>query len=132
MFDLKLKKNADPYFGWTPEKTEEYIIARPLKAGDKMLIVNTQAGFEEYVLATVVNQDTGRQHRVVLDTASAWGGTSFYRSGKNCFSPKGKSKMIPPVPEVLEVIATTPSGKFVLSNRRHGTPLLNTHPTKNL
>jgi hypothetical protein len=84
MFDLKLTAGKDPYFGWTREK---YIIERPPQAGDTMLIVNTQAGFEEYVLATVENPDSGKQHRVILGQAAAWGGASFYRSGRTATHP---------------------------------------------
>lgn len=120
MFDLKLPTGADPFFGWTPEKTKQYIDERPLKVGDKMLILNQQAGFEEYVLAKVVEPASGRQRRVVLDRAAAWGGASFYRTGKNCFSPTGKSRMIPPVDDVLAAMKGDTSGASVMSNRLYG------------
>jgi hypothetical protein len=28
-----------------------------------------------------------------------------FRSGRNCFSPKGQSRMIPPAPEIMEHIS---------------------------
>lgn len=118
--NFKLPSGADPLFGWTEEKTQAYIVDRPLKAGDQMLIVNQQAGLEEYVLATVLNADSGKQHRIVLDQAAAYGGASFYRTGKNCFAPRGKSRMIPPVEEVLAEIAKSPNKRWVMSNRHYG------------
>jgi hypothetical protein len=102
MIELTLIKNSDPYFGWTEEKTKLYIEENSLKIGDQMLIVNTQAGMLEYVIAKVENPDSGRQHRVILTATADWGGASFYRSGKNCWSPTGQSRMIPPVSKVIE------------------------------
>jgi hypothetical protein len=120
MTKLNLPTGADPHFGWTPEKIKQYIEERPLQAGDMMLIVNRQAGFEEYILAKVVDPSSGRQRRVVLDRAAAWGGTSFYRTGKNCFSPTGQSRMIPPVEEVLNAMKSDTPGATVMSQRHYG------------
>lgn len=122
MSHIELPKGADPYFGWTEDKTKSYIDDRPLAVGDQMLIVNQQGGLEEYVLANVVNPSSGRQRRVILDASAAWGGSSFYRSGKNCFSPTGKSRMIPPVKEVVDKIKETPTGRRIMSNRLYSNP----------
>lgn len=70
-----------------------------------MIIYNGQGGFHEYQLAIVENPDHGRQHRVILSKSAAWAGTTFYRTGKNCYSPTGQSRMIPPVPEIMEYLA---------------------------
>lgn len=117
---VQLATGADGLFGWTPEKTKGYVVDRPLSIGDAMLIVNQQAGFEEYVLATVVNPAYGKQRRIVLDKAAAYGGTAFFPSGKNCFSPRGKSIMIPPVAEVVNLIMSVAPRDSVMSNRRYG------------
>lgn len=117
---VRLATGADGLFGWTPEKTKAYIVDRPLAIGDHMLVVNQQAGFEEYVLATVVNPASGRQRRIILDKAAAYGGTTFYASGKNCFSPRGQSIMIPPVPEVVSLILSVAPRDTIMSNRHYG------------
>lgn len=96
---------AYPLFGWTPTATREYIEKRPLVRGDLMIIYNGQAGFHQYALAEVQNPSAGRQKRVILSKAAHYGGTSFYRTGQNCYSPKGQSRMIPPVPALIEHLA---------------------------
>jgi hypothetical protein len=91
-----------PYFGWDDDTTKAYIVDRPLAFGDIMLIYNGQANMNHYEVATVVDPALGRQKRVLLSTPSATGGMTFYRSGKNCFSPKGQSRMLPPASEIME------------------------------
>lgn len=91
-----------PLFGWTDEATRRYIEEKPLVSGDFMVIYDGQAGFHQYRLATVENPASGKQRRVLLSKAAAFGGTSFYRTGKNCFSPTGQSRMLPPIPELAE------------------------------
>ena len=113
MTDLWLAKDDDPYFGWTSESIKLYIEDKPLKKGDLMLVVYTQAMMIEYVLAEVLSPDSGRQHRVTLNKGAMYGGTSFYRTGKNCWSPTGHSKMIPPVPEVMVKFTENPNIKQV-------------------
>lgn len=90
-----------PLFGWTEETTKQFIAEKPLQAGDPMIIYNGQAGMHHYVLATVENPALGKQKRVLLSRSGAYGGTTFYRSGKNCFAPTGQTRMLPPVPELM-------------------------------
>lgn len=91
-----------PMFGWTEETTKKFIDAKPLQAGDPMIIYNGQAGLHHYVLARVENPALGKQKRVLLSKSGAYGGATFYRSGKNCFSPTSQTRMLPPVPELME------------------------------
>lgn len=86
----------DWLLGWTEEKVKAYVESRPLAAGDKMLIVNQYGGFRTYELVQVENPSLGRQRRVLVSMHQQLGGQTFYRSGKNCFQPKGQTKMIPP------------------------------------
>lgn len=90
-----------PMFGWTEEKTKLFIADKPLQAGDSMIIYNGQAGMHHYILAKVENPALGMQKRVLLSKSGAYGGTTFYRSGKNCFAPTGQTRMLPPVPELM-------------------------------
>ncbi|SEP43015.1 hypothetical protein SAMN05216316_3087 [Nitrosovibrio sp. Nv6] len=92
-----------PLFGWTEEGVRSYIENKPLAAGDVMIIYNGQAGFHTYTLAVVENPAWGKQRRVILSKSAAFGGSSFYRTGKNCFSPKGKSRMIPPTQQLSQI-----------------------------
>jgi hypothetical protein len=90
-----------PLFGWTEEKTKTFIADKPLQAGDPMIIYNGQAGMHHYQLAKVENPALGKQKRVLLSKAGAYGGSTFYRSGKNCFAPTGQTRMLPPIPELM-------------------------------
>ena len=90
-----------PFFGWNEDGIKNYIIDTPLAAGDLMIVYNGQGGVHQYFLAKVINPALGKQSRVVLSKNGNYGGTSFYRSGKNCFAPTGQTKMLPPIPELM-------------------------------
>ena len=90
-----------PLFGWTEKTVKTYILEKPLLLGDHMISYNGQSGLHHYSLATVENAALGKQKRILLSKAGAYGGTTFYRSGKNCFSPTGQSRMLPPVPALM-------------------------------
>lgn len=96
-----------PYFGWTEDRIKRFVLDTPLKVGDPMIIYNGQGGMHHYVLARVENPALGKQKRVLLSKSSATGGATFYSSGKNCFSPKGRSKMLPLIPELIEHLSDT-------------------------
>lgn len=91
-----------PLFGWDEQSIKSYCDQKPVQKGDVMIIYNGQAGIHEYLLAVVENPSSGKQRRVILSKTPAWGGASFYRTGKNCFSPKGQSKMLPPVAALMK------------------------------
>lgn len=91
-----------PLFGWTDNSTRDHIQDKPLVVGDLMIIYNGQGGLHGYSLASVENPSSGKQRRVILSKAAAFGGTSFYRTGKNCYSPRGRSRMLPPVLALME------------------------------
>lgn len=89
-----------PHFGWDGDSVRKYVESKPLVAGDKMFVYNGQGGMHEYIEATVENPSLGRQKRVVLSVSAAYGGSTFYRTGKNCYSPTGQSFMLPPTPQL--------------------------------
>jgi hypothetical protein len=94
-----------PLFGWTHESTKKYVEDKPLAVGDQMIIYNGQSGMHHYVLAFVENPSLGSQKRVLLSRSGAYGGTTFYRSGKNCFAPTGQTRMLPPVDALMDHFA---------------------------
>lgn len=104
---MALEKNINappgyPLFGWSRESIKQHLTDNPLSVGDLMIIYNAHGGFHRYSLATVVNPSSGPQKRVVLSKAGDSGGTSFYRNGRNAFTPKGRTVMLPPVPALME------------------------------
>ena len=96
-----------PLFGWTEETIKQFILDGPLQAGNPMIIYNGQAGMHHYILAKVENPEHGKQRRVLLSKSGAYGGTTFYRSGKNCSAPAGQTRMLPPVPELMTHLSET-------------------------
>lgn len=91
-----------PLFGWTPEAVKAHLLAQPPKVGGAMILYNAHGGFHSYSLATVVQPAAGRQKRIVLSRAGHSGGTAFHRTGINAFMPKGRTRMIPPVPTLMQ------------------------------
>lgn len=84
----------DPMLGWTHETIKEYIIGKPLQAGDQMVIAEWQGGVPVYRMMTVDSVNVGRQKRVIV------AGESFHRSGKYCFEPTGRTCLLPPTPSL--------------------------------
>lgn len=94
-----------PFFGWDETSTKHYFESSNLKKGDHVMVYNGQGGFHEYRMATVEEPALGRQKRVVLSVDAAWGGSTFYRSGRNCYSPTGQSRMLPPIKALMPYFA---------------------------
>ena len=77
-----------------------------MRPGDAVAVRETQGHVLEYHLATV---GAVRRGRIYLDKAAAWGGSSWYaRSGKNCWSPKGQSRLVIPTEPVRDWIERRP------------------------
>lgn len=91
-------KIIDHLFGFEGERLVKYIEETPINVGDEMMIYNGQGNLDGYQLVTVEAVNHGRQKRVIVSKNPGWGGRSFYRNGKNCFSPKGQSNLLPAIP----------------------------------
>lgn len=91
-----------PLFGWDWDSVKDYVVQKPLEAGDQMIIHNSHAGLETYQLADVHAVNSGHQKRVILSRAGYSGGLSFHRSGRSCFHARGQTRMIPPIQALME------------------------------
>lgn len=91
-----------PFFGWSRDTIKQHFEQTPPKAGDHVIIYNSQAGLHRYALATVDVPSSGPQKRIILSRAGDSGGTSFYRNGINTYMPKGQTFLLPPVPVLTE------------------------------
>ena len=89
------ERKRDPLFGYEGEALKKYIEEKPLTIGDQMLIYGSQGMMHSYTLVVVDAVDSGRQKRVVVSKSAPWGGRSFYRSGINCYAPRGQSRLLP-------------------------------------
>ena len=88
----------DPLLGFEGDSLKEYIVSKPVQVGDEMILYGGHGHFKKYELVTVEAVDVGRQKRIIISKPCPWGGKSFYRSGINCFAPKGQSHLLPPLP----------------------------------
>lgn len=94
-----IDRNLRWHFGWEFKTTRQYFKKNPPKIGEYLLAVSTQASMLTYEIAAVnrVNNRT-----IQLDKQFTWAGPSFYYSGKNCFSPKGRTRVVPLKKEMSE------------------------------
>lgn len=93
-----------PCHGQTQESVEAWLRANA-QPGCQVVIRSTQGGLLEYKLATVEAVAKGR---IRLDKGGGAGGVSFYFTGKNCFHPKGQTRLVEPTPEALEACKGLP------------------------
>ena len=93
------KPPKPPCHGQTAQSVEAWL-REHIAEGIQVAIRNTQGGRISYKTATVVRLARGR---FTLDRAGETGGASFYYSGKNCFHPKGQTRLVIPTPEVIAV-----------------------------
>ena len=102
------------------EQTEE-AVAQWLKAnvrlGATVVVRHTQGGFVHYVKAEVIRIGKGRFEVDTLGKGHlSTAGKTFYHSGKNCFNPKGKTRLVIPTEAVLaactETVPTSSMGQL--------------------
>lgn len=91
-----------PCFGQTIEEVEEWLRTN-VALGTVVAIRNSQAGFLQYVRAKVVRIGKGRFEVQPENTYTLSGaGQTFYYSGKNCWQPKGQTRLVIPTAEVAK------------------------------
>lgn len=102
-------KNA-PCYGQTAETVKKWL-EENVHLGAQVVVRHTQGGRVQYVQATVVRLGKGRFE---VDSIGAHSlspaGTSFYYSGKNCWHPKGQTRLVASTEAVLA--ATEGDGVF--------------------
>lgn len=93
-----------PCFGQTQESVEAWLRAN-VKVGTLVAIRNTQGGFLQYIPAKVVRIGRGR-FEVAPESCRTLSGAnnSFFFSGKNCWQPKGRTRLVIPNQEILGAV----------------------------
>jgi hypothetical protein len=90
-----------PCHGQTEESVKDWLRSN-VHIGCAVAIRNTPAGFLQYVPATVVRMGRGRFEVAPLNSFTlSSAGNTFYYSGKNCWHPKGQTRLVIPTPEVI-------------------------------
>ena len=97
---IKLMGHA-PCYGQTEEQIKEWM-KKNVNVGTVVIVRNTQAGLIQYAKAAVVRLGHGRFEVDTLGPGNlSAGGKTFFYSGKNCFHPKGQTRLVIPTDEVL-------------------------------
>lgn len=85
---------------FTEDQVKEYFSANPPAQGDTLILSMSQFHRNAYRLVRVVNPASGKQLRIIVDKGDAFGGASYYQSGKSTFAPKGQTVLRPYVAAV--------------------------------
>lgn len=90
-----------PCYGQTADEVEAWLRAN-VRIGATVALRHTQAGFLQYATATVTRIGKDRFEVDALGPGNlSTAGRSFYYSGKNCWSPKGQTRLVIPTEVVL-------------------------------
>lgn len=89
-----------PCYGQTAEAIETWLRTNA-QLGVELVVRRTQFHMLEYTKAKVTGFGRGR---IYTDQGS------FYYSGKNCFQPKGQTRLVIPTPETLASCYGRPVG----------------------
>ncbi|MBA1274471.1 hypothetical protein [Stutzerimonas azotifigens] len=87
---------------FTEGQVKEYFTVNPPAQGDTLILAMSQFHRNAYRLVRVVNPASGKQLRIIVDKGDAFGGASYYRTGKSTFAPKGQTVLRPYVAMVAE------------------------------
>ncbi len=90
---------------FTEDQVKEYFTANPPAQGDTLILSMSQHHRNAYRLVRVANPASGKQRRIIIDKGDAFGGSSYYRSGKSTFAPKGQTVLRPFVATVAAMLS---------------------------
>lgn len=104
MREIRPALSKSPCHGQTEDAVKTWM-KENVALGVTVVVRNTQGGFLHYAKAEVVRLGKGR-FEVKVDPAHEGGlstaGATYYYSGKNCFHPKGQTRLVIPTEEVLK------------------------------
>lgn len=90
---------TDPAADQTPEEIEAFLRSR--KEGDEVAIHNPQGGPNMLTIKIAVVTEVRPRGRIWTDKAADYGDNRwFVKSGTNCGSPTGQSRLVIPTEEV--------------------------------
>lgn len=108
-----MQATKPPCFGQSAKQVEAWLRAN-VQIGTTVAVRNTQGGLLHYVPARVVRIGQGRFEVKPEETHGLGrGGSTFYYSGKNCWHPKGQTRLVIPTSEVAA--AYGPPGSLGMS-----------------
>jgi len=122
--NVKWKKHFEKiysaaFFNMDENDVKKYFIDNPPFVGQELLLLDTSGRHFGpsclYTLIHVEEPSSGRQKRIIIkeNAGNGYSGKSFYRSGINCYSPKGQV-CLRPYNEVIGVIVKENKNKSVM------------------
>lgn len=101
---------------WNFNSVKNYFTENPPFLGQELIVLDTSYNMNTYALVKVTNPEHTRQKRIIIEGYSnGYSGMSFYRSGKNCFSPKGQVRLLPYHPKIGALIKESNINQIQLS-----------------
>lgn len=91
--------------GFDEDSSRQHFLDNPPKAGDTLILHMTQHNTNRYRLArvdAVKMTAKNKPSRIYLAQGDAFGGASYYISGKSTFAPGCQTRLLPLVPAVAE------------------------------
>ncbi len=98
----KIENPLPPCHGQTAKDVKNWLLSN-VGIGTVVAIRNTQGWILQYIPAKVVRLGKGRFEVEPLQNSCfsvGEGGNTFYYSGKNCWHPKGQTRLVIPSPAV--------------------------------
>jgi len=84
------------HLNWNFETVREHFLEHPPVKGQEMIVYDSSWNANTYALVTVEVPEHTRQKRIVIASYSnGYNGQSFYRTGQNCYAPKGQVRLLP-------------------------------------
>lgn len=103
---------------WTFDTVKEYFEKKPPYDGQELLIHDTSFNTNTYALVIVKLASSGKQKRIIIEGyTNGYTGQSFYRSGKNCFAPKGQARLLPYNTQIGSLIKNENGNQIRLSSK---------------
>ena len=105
-FHRTMSEPNTPCADQTATDVEQWLGAS-VREGLEVVIRETQYGLLKYRLARVVRLGKGRFDVAPVQSDGTVAGTtqSFYRTGKNCWEPKGQTRLVMPTAAVVAACA---------------------------
>jgi hypothetical protein len=112
-----IKYRAAAGLNWSFDTVKEYFENNPPSEGQELLIHDTGHNINTYALVTVKVASSGKQKRIIIEGyTNGYSGESFYRSGKNCFAPKGQARLLPHNSQIILLIKNVNGNEIRLSS----------------
>lgn len=101
----RINMNQAPCYGQTAEEVEKWL-RKNVQVGAQVIVRHGQGGIIQYIKAKVIRLGRGRfEVDSIGEQSLSPASNNFYYSGKNCWHPKGQTRLVAATEKVLEATA---------------------------